>query len=192
MLLQRPPGQVDTSPLAGKVPGCLEPEKVSASEALWLLPVPEAVRFCSPHSHLCRLVSEGSGNQDGSPRCSGKAFPGGADTSPLAGKVPGYLEPKTWSASEALWLLPVLEVVSFCSPHSHLRRLVLEESGNQDGSPRCCSKTSIMFLGVILLQFLKKINSNSATLQPTVVTYMHICQFKRGTNIVEVTDHYLI
>ena len=27
--------------------------------------------LCSPHSHLRRLVSEGSRNQDGSPRCSG-------------------------------------------------------------------------------------------------------------------------
>jgi hypothetical protein len=37
------PGRVDTSPLAGKVPGCLELEKGPASEALWLPPVPEAV-----------------------------------------------------------------------------------------------------------------------------------------------------
>jgi hypothetical protein len=28
--------------------------------------VPEAVSFCSPHSHLCKVVSEGYGNQDGS------------------------------------------------------------------------------------------------------------------------------
>ena len=59
---------------------------------------------CSPHSHLHRLDSEGSRNQDGSPRCSSKAFPGWADTSPLAGKVPGRLEPEKGSASEALWL----------------------------------------------------------------------------------------
>jgi hypothetical protein len=66
-----------TSPLAGKVPGCLEPEMGSVSEAVSLLPVPETVSFCSPHSHLCRLASEGSGNHDGSPRCSGKALLGG-------------------------------------------------------------------------------------------------------------------
>ena len=36
--------------------------------------VTEAVSFCSPHSHLCRLVSLGSRNQDGSLRCSGKAL----------------------------------------------------------------------------------------------------------------------
>jgi hypothetical protein len=45
-----------------------------------------------------------------------------------AGKVPGRLEPETQSAPEALWLPPVPEAVSFCSPHSHLRRLVLVES----------------------------------------------------------------
>jgi hypothetical protein len=28
--------------------------------------------FCSPHSHLCRLVSAGSGNQDGSPGTAAK------------------------------------------------------------------------------------------------------------------------
>jgi hypothetical protein len=50
---------------------------VSAPEAVWLLPVPEPVSFCRSHSHLCRLVSEGSRNQDGSPRCSGKALLGG-------------------------------------------------------------------------------------------------------------------
>jgi hypothetical protein len=44
--------------------------------------------FCSPHSHLHRLDSEVSGNQDGSPRCSGKALLGRADTSPLAGRCP--------------------------------------------------------------------------------------------------------
>jgi hypothetical protein len=61
------PGGVYTSPLAGKVPRCLEPEMGSAPEAVWLLPVPEAASFCISHSHPRRLVSEGSGNQDGSP-----------------------------------------------------------------------------------------------------------------------------
>jgi hypothetical protein len=44
--------------------------------------------FCSPHSHLCRIVLEESGNQDGSPRFCGKALLGRVDTSPLAEKVP--------------------------------------------------------------------------------------------------------
>jgi hypothetical protein len=106
----------------------------------------------------------GSRNEDGSRRCSGKALPGGVDTSPLAGKVPGCLEPvqtsldrileprclqqmlresppgpggllssgrdgclepKMGPALEALWLPPDPEAVSFCSPHSHLCRVVL-------------------------------------------------------------------
>jgi hypothetical protein len=58
------PGWVDPCPLAR----CLEPENGAASEALWLLPVPEAVSFCSPHSHLCRLLSAESGNQGGAHR----------------------------------------------------------------------------------------------------------------------------
>jgi hypothetical protein len=64
----------NTSPLAGKVPRCLEPEKGAASEALSLPPLPEAVNFCSPHSHLCRLVLVESGNQDVSHRCSGNSI----------------------------------------------------------------------------------------------------------------------
>jgi hypothetical protein len=71
-------------------------------EVVLLQPVTEAVSFCCPHSHLHRLVSEGSGNQDGSPRCSSKALPGRADNSPLAGKVPGCLEPEMGSVSEAV------------------------------------------------------------------------------------------
>jgi hypothetical protein len=91
--------------------------------------------FCSSHSHLRRLVWAGSENQDGSPSCWGKALPGGADTSPLAGKVPRCLEPETRSVLETLWLPPVPEAVSFCSPHSPLCILVCVESRNQDGSP---------------------------------------------------------
>jgi hypothetical protein len=70
-------GWVDTSPLTGKVPSCLETEKGAAFEALWLPPVPEAVSFCSPHSHLCRLVLVESGNQDVSCSCSGNSLQAG-------------------------------------------------------------------------------------------------------------------
>jgi hypothetical protein len=129
--------EADTSPLARKVPRCLEPETGSAPEAVWLPPVPEAVSFSSPHTHLCRLVSEESRYQDGSPRCSGKALPGRTDTSPLAGKLPRCLEPKMVSAPLALWLLPAPEAVIFCRPHSHLHRLVSEGSGNEDCYLRC-------------------------------------------------------
>jgi hypothetical protein len=53
-------GWVDTSPLAEKVPGCLEHKMGSALKALWFLPDPETVSFCSSHSYLCRLVLAGS------------------------------------------------------------------------------------------------------------------------------------
>jgi hypothetical protein len=58
------PSQVDTSPLAGKVPGCLELKMGSVPEAVLLLPVPEA-----------------------------PAEPCLEDTSPLVEKVPGCLGP---------------------------------------------------------------------------------------------------
>ena len=95
---------------AGKLSSCREGTQMSGVRSCLLAedegpetgPVPDAVSFCSPHSHLRRLVSEGSGNQDGYSRCSGKALQGRADTSPLAGKVPGCLEPETGSASEAV------------------------------------------------------------------------------------------
>jgi hypothetical protein len=47
-----------------KMARCLEPDKGAALEPLWLPPVPEAVSFCSAHSHLCRLFSAESWNQD--------------------------------------------------------------------------------------------------------------------------------
>jgi hypothetical protein len=86
--------------------------------------------FCSPHSHLCRLVLVESRNQDGSPWCCGKALLGGANTSPLTRKVPRYLEPEKCSAPESLWLQLLPEAVSLCSVHSHLCRPVLVESRN--------------------------------------------------------------
>jgi hypothetical protein len=48
---------------------CLEPETGSVPEALLLLLSQKLCSFCSSHIHLCRLVTEGSWNQDGSPRC---------------------------------------------------------------------------------------------------------------------------
>jgi hypothetical protein len=56
--------------------------------------------FCSLHSYLCRLVSEGSVTQDATP--GAPAEPSWADTSPLAGKVPGCLEPEKGSFPEAV------------------------------------------------------------------------------------------
>jgi hypothetical protein len=55
-----------TTVLWPEVARCLKPVKGAASEALLLLPVPQAVSFCSAHSNLCRLLSAESRNQDGS------------------------------------------------------------------------------------------------------------------------------
>jgi hypothetical protein len=90
--------------------------------------------FSSPHSHLCRLLSAESRNQDGSHGSWGKGLPGCVDTCPLARKVDGCLEPENGAAPEALWLLCVPEAASLFSPHSHLCRLSSPESCNQDGS----------------------------------------------------------
>ena len=125
---------------AGKLSSCREGGQISGIRTCLLAEdegLTEGVSqnlcsFCSPHSHLCSLVLAESGNQDGSPRCCGKAPPppGGVDTYPLAEKVPRCPETETQSASETLWLLPVPEAVSLCSPQSHLRRPVWAESGN--------------------------------------------------------------
>jgi hypothetical protein len=92
MLRQNLQDFADTYPLPGKVAIYLEPEKGAASEALWLPPVPEAVSFCSAHSHLCILLSTESQIQDGSRRCWGKGLSGWADSCPLAGRVAGCLQ----------------------------------------------------------------------------------------------------
>jgi hypothetical protein len=45
-------------PLARKVAGYLGPEKGAALEALWLPPVPEAISFCIPHTHLAEYSQQ--------------------------------------------------------------------------------------------------------------------------------------
>jgi hypothetical protein len=92
--------------------------------------------FCSAHSHLCRVVSSGILESRCLPQMLWQSPVGGADTSPLAGKVPECPEPETRSAAEALWLPPVPEAVSLCSPHPHLHKPVLAESGNPRWLPQ--------------------------------------------------------
>jgi hypothetical protein len=48
-------------PESGRLSGA---KNGAPSEALWLLPVPEAASLCIPHCHLCRLPSVESQNQD--------------------------------------------------------------------------------------------------------------------------------
>jgi hypothetical protein len=112
------------------------------AELLW--PVPEAVSFCILHSHLCRILSEESWNQDVCSQCSGQALLARADPYPRAGKVARCLArclgPEKGAALEALWLLPVPEAFSFCIPYSHLCRIHSAGSWNQDVCCRCSGK----------------------------------------------------
>jgi hypothetical protein len=129
----------DTSPLPGKVPGCLEP-KTGLPQKL--------CGFCLLQKLLASVVHPLTfadqsqwdlGTKMVLPDAVAKPSLGGRH-SPLTGNVPRCREPKMVSASEAVSLLPVLEAVSFCSPYSHLCRLISEGSGNQDGSPRCSGR----------------------------------------------------
>jgi hypothetical protein len=102
-------------------------------ELLW--PVPEAVSFCILHSHLCRILSEESWNQDVCSWCSGQVLLARADPYPLARIVARCLGPEKGAALEVLCLPPVPEAVSFCILHSHLCRIHSAGSRNQDV---CC------------------------------------------------------
>ena len=87
-----------SSPLTGKVHCYLvfgppvgwrwRPKTGPFPEAVLLWPVTEAVSFSSPHSHLYRLLSSESRNQDGFHGSWGKGLPGLADTCPLARNWP--------------------------------------------------------------------------------------------------------
>jgi hypothetical protein len=124
------------------------------AELLWL--VPEAVSFCILHSHLCRILSEESWNQDVCSLCSGQVLPGWVDPYPLPEKVVGYLGPEKGAALEALWLLPLPEAVSFCILHSHLCRILSAESRNQDVCCRCSGPPSLLVLVSSLLPSITK------------------------------------
>jgi hypothetical protein len=89
----------------------LGPEKGATLEALWLPPVPEAVSFSIPHSHLCRILSAVSWNQDVCCQSSGNVLLGCVDPYPLARKVAGCLGPVQNTLSRVLeprCLLPML------------------------------------------------------------------------------------
>ena len=66
----------------------------SSPEAVSLLLLQKLCSFCSPHSHLCRLVSEGSGNQDDSSSCLGNPFRVGQTSLFWQGRCPDVWSPK--------------------------------------------------------------------------------------------------
>jgi hypothetical protein len=95
----------------GKFSSCREGAQISGVQICLLTedegpkqgPSQKLCCFCSLHSQLHMLVSEGPGTQDGSPPAPAKSSQ--VDTSPLAGKVPRYLEPEIGSVPEAVSLL---------------------------------------------------------------------------------------
>ena len=121
------PGGVDTSPLAGKVPRCLEPKTGSASKVLWLL-----LSFCSPHSHLHRLSWRDPGTKMGLPSASAK--PSQAGRTPLLwqGRCPDIWSLKQGLPQKLCYFFLSQNLCSFYSLHTHLCRLVSLESGNPE------------------------------------------------------------
>jgi hypothetical protein len=93
--------------------------------------------FCSSHSHLCRLVTEGSGTQDGSPRSSAVEPTRVGWTPLLRGRCPDVWSLKWVLCQKLCCFCLTQKLCSFYSHHTHLCRLVTEGSGTQDGSPRC-------------------------------------------------------
>ena len=87
--------------------------------------------ICSLHAHLHGLISEGQGTQDGSLTCSGGQSPPGQ--SPLLWQV-RFLD--VWCPKSVL----SQKLCRFCSPHSHLSRLVFEGPRTQEGSLTCSER----------------------------------------------------
>jgi hypothetical protein len=96
-----------SSPLTGKVYRYLalgppswpktKAQNRTCPEAQLLWPVPEAVSFCILYSHLCRILSEESCNQDVCSRCSCQEFPACGTPILWPGKWPGV-----WGLKRAL------------------------------------------------------------------------------------------
>ena len=99
---QSPPGWTALF-CCGKCPDILSPNGVCprscAASAVYLLTLCRA--------DLCRLLSETPRTHDRSLTFSGSQSPPWEGTSPLAGKVLGFLEPEMRFVHEAMSLLPV-------------------------------------------------------------------------------------
>jgi hypothetical protein len=73
---------------------------------------------CLPQSPRTKVAST-------QPEAEASALGGHLSSGPEGGRVS---RAENGAASEALWLSPVPEAASFCSPHSHLCRLPAAES----------------------------------------------------------------
>ena len=95
---QSPARQIDTSPMEGKVPDAWSLKCGMYQNLCCFCLAQKLCSLCSPHSHLCRLVTEGSGTQDGSSRYSA-AEPSRAGRTPQL--WPGKC-PDVWSLKRGL------------------------------------------------------------------------------------------
>jgi hypothetical protein len=134
---QSEPSWAGTFPLVGKVPGCLEMKRGLSQKLCHFCLSQKLCCFCSLHSPLCRLVSEGPGTQSVSFTCSGSQSPPRQAPLLWQGRFPDV-----WSLKQGL----CQKLCCFCSPNSHLHRLVSEGPGTQDGSLRQFSHTCCVLL----------------------------------------------
>jgi hypothetical protein len=110
---------------AGKLISCREGAQISGVHTCFLADdeglkqglAQKMCCLCSLHAHLHSLVSEGHGTQDGSLTRSGGQRPPRQTTLIWRGKCPDV-----WSLKRGL----SQKLCCFCSPHSHLCRLVSE------------------------------------------------------------------
>ena len=128
---------------AGKLSSCREGAQISG---IWTCKLTEGeipkeglsqklCIFCRPHSHLRRLVCEGSGTQDGSPKCS-VAEPSRAGCTPLLwwGRCPDVWSLKQRLSQKLCHFCLLQKLRSFYSLHTHLCRVVTEGSGHKMAS----------------------------------------------------------
>jgi hypothetical protein len=140
------PSREDTSPLAGKLPGCLEPKSGSVPEAVLLLPVPEAVSLLqsasSPfpvHQLTCADWSlRHLGHKMASLPASKEPFR--VDNLLWKNRCSDVWSRKRGLSQKLCRFCLSQKLCHFCGPNSHLHRLVSEGSGTQDGSLTCSER----------------------------------------------------
>jgi hypothetical protein len=130
--LQRPlgpGGHLSSGPKGGWLSGA---ENGTTSEALWLLPVPEAASLCSPHS-LLQTARRGDPELSWLPWNLRQKPPKPADTCPLAQMVAGCLDPKM-ALPQKLCGPRLFQKLLASVVHTLTCRLPTTESRNRDGS----------------------------------------------------------
>ena len=130
---------------AGKLSSCREGAQISGVQTCHLAedegPKQELSHkmccLCSLYAHLHRLVSEGHSTQNRSLTCSCGQSPPRQTPLLWHGRCPDVWSPKRGLSQKLCHFCPYQKLCRFCSPNSHLCRLVSEGSGTQDGSLTC-------------------------------------------------------